>query len=218
MMSGMTKAGTTTVTARVTLAAPRSATALDRPVGQWLTNQRRPGALAGHPKRAEALADLDPDWNPAWPLDWQRQYAGLRQIREARVPVEAIEPGTTIDGDDIGRWLAKQRTPEGWARLSGRQQEMLTDVEVRPLPAPAPQEAAKAPGGAVGVFGRGVCALAQYKARTGSVTVSRGHVEVLAGSPSTASWPTPGPQAGGPPERDPWTQTPSPRPEQEEET
>lgn len=174
-----------------TLAAPRSATALDRAVGLWLSNQRRPGMLANYPKRAEALAAIDPDWNPAWPLDWQRQYAGLAQIREARVPVEAIEPGTTIDGDDIGRWLAKQRTPEGWAKLSGRQQEMLTDVEVWPVPAPAsaPREAVKAPRGAVGAFtgaagafGRGIAALAQYKARTGSVTVPRGHVEVLAGA------------------------------------
>ncbi|MFI6689618.1 Helicase associated domain protein [Streptomyces sp. NPDC050485] len=43
-----------------TLAAPRHATALDKPVGQWLTNIRRPGGLgkrpsprrtAGHPTR-----------------------------------------------------------------------------------------------------------------------------------------------------------------------
>lgn len=62
-----------------TLAAPRSATALDRPVGQWLSNQRRPGALAGHPEREATLAAIDPDWNPAWPLDWQRHYAGVRE-------------------------------------------------------------------------------------------------------------------------------------------
>ncbi|WP_381789525.1 helicase associated domain-containing protein [Streptomyces niveus] len=30
-----------------TLCAPRSAAALDKPVGQWLSNLRRPGALAG---------------------------------------------------------------------------------------------------------------------------------------------------------------------------
>ncbi|MFE2490100.1 helicase associated domain-containing protein [Streptomyces mirabilis] len=33
-----------------TLCAPRSATALDRPVGQWLSNLRRAGALEGHPE------------------------------------------------------------------------------------------------------------------------------------------------------------------------
>ncbi|WP_405672479.1 helicase associated domain-containing protein [Streptomyces uncialis] len=30
--------------------APRSASALDRPVGQWLSNLRRPGALEGRPE------------------------------------------------------------------------------------------------------------------------------------------------------------------------
>jgi hypothetical protein len=33
-----------------TLCAPRSAVALDRPVGQWLSNLRRAGALEGHPE------------------------------------------------------------------------------------------------------------------------------------------------------------------------
>ncbi|MFF5728243.1 helicase associated domain-containing protein [[Kitasatospora] papulosa] len=33
-----------------TLCAPRSAVALDRPVGQWLSNLRHPGALDGHPE------------------------------------------------------------------------------------------------------------------------------------------------------------------------
>ncbi|MFF7146162.1 helicase associated domain-containing protein [Streptomyces nodosus] len=32
-----------------TLCAPRSASALDKPVGQWLSNLRRPGALDDHP-------------------------------------------------------------------------------------------------------------------------------------------------------------------------
>ncbi|MFE7711774.1 helicase associated domain-containing protein [Streptomyces sp. NPDC057486] len=35
-----------------TLAAPRHATALDKPVGQWLTNLRRPGGLGKEPERA----------------------------------------------------------------------------------------------------------------------------------------------------------------------
>ncbi|MEV5283556.1 helicase associated domain-containing protein [Streptomyces sp. NPDC051994] len=51
-----------------TLAAPRHATALDKPVGQWLTNCRRPDGLGKDPKRAkvraEQLAAVDPEWNP----------------------------------------------------------------------------------------------------------------------------------------------------------
>lgn len=165
-----------------TLAAPRSATALDRPVGQWLSNLRRPGALGDHPERAAALAEIDPDWNPIWPLEWQRHFAGLAQLRQARVPVDAIEPGTTIDGDDIGRWLAKQRQAVVWAKLSDAQREKLTDIGVQPLTEEVPARAAKASQGASGAFERGVAALRQYKARTGSVTVPRGHVEELAGT------------------------------------
>lgn len=33
-----------------TLCAPRTATMLDKPIGQWLSNLRRPGALDGHPE------------------------------------------------------------------------------------------------------------------------------------------------------------------------
>jgi len=62
-----------------TLAAPRNATALDKPVGQWLTNIRRPGGLSKDPQRAlqraEQLAAIDPDWNPGvlgWSVDWHR--------------------------------------------------------------------------------------------------------------------------------------------------
>ncbi|MFF8595141.1 helicase associated domain-containing protein [Streptomyces sp. NPDC015220] len=41
-----------------TLCVPRPATALDRPVGQWLSNLRRPGALDGHPSGR-------PPWRPS---------------------------------------------------------------------------------------------------------------------------------------------------------
>jgi hypothetical protein len=44
---------------------------------------------------------------------------------------------------------------------------------------PEPQTPAKPSTTAVGAFERGVAALAQYKTRTGSVTVPRGHVETL---------------------------------------
>ncbi len=62
-----------------TLAAPRHAVALDKPVGQWLTNLRRPGGLGKDPeraaRRAQQLAAIDPHWNPGqlgWTVDWQR--------------------------------------------------------------------------------------------------------------------------------------------------
>lgn len=50
-----------------TLCAPRSATMLDRPIGQWLANLRRPGALEGRPEWKAALEAADEDWSPSWP-------------------------------------------------------------------------------------------------------------------------------------------------------
>ncbi|WP_439813257.1 helicase associated domain-containing protein [Streptomyces sp. P9-2] len=63
-----------------TLYAPRTATALDRPIGQWLSNPRCPEALEGHPEWETALREVDEDWNPAWTTDWQRHYAAVREL------------------------------------------------------------------------------------------------------------------------------------------
>ncbi|MFC8013633.1 DEAD/DEAH box helicase [Streptomyces cinereoruber] len=163
-----------------TLCAPRSATALDRSVGQWLSNLRRPGALDGKEGWKAALEAVDGDWNPAWPLEWQRYYAALREMFVEESALVYVEPGVTVHGMDIGRWLAKQRQPAVWAGLMDGQRERLEQLGVTPL-TPEPEETAKPSTAPVSAFERGVAALAQYKARTGSVTVPRGHVEQLEG-------------------------------------
>ncbi|WP_331742885.1 helicase associated domain-containing protein, partial [Streptomyces sp. NBC_01136] len=154
------------------------ATALDRPVGQWLSNLRRPGALAEHPEWDAALKAIDEDWNPSWPADWQRHYAALRELVRDEEGQPEVLPGFTVHGMDIGKWLAKQRKPEIWAALTERQRERLEQLGIVPL-APEPEAPAKAPTAAVSAFERGVTALAQYKARTGGVKVPRSHVERL---------------------------------------
>ncbi|MFE2094799.1 helicase associated domain-containing protein [Streptomyces sp. NPDC059460] len=90
-----------------TLAAPRHATALDKPIGQWLTNLRRPNGLRKDPERAQRrakqLAAIDPDWNPGalgWTVDWQRHYTGLGALLEAGAGLDEIVPGVTHRGDD----------------------------------------------------------------------------------------------------------------------
>ncbi|MGW8800691.1 helicase associated domain-containing protein [Streptomyces sp. NPDC055775] len=124
-----------------TLAAPRHATALDKPVGQWLTNLRRPGGLGEDPecaaRRAEQLAAIDPDRNPGqlgWTIDWQRHWAGLRVLLKGGAGLEGIVPGVTHRGDDIGRWLARQA--RGWTRLNPEQQRRLGKVGVTPAVRP----------------------------------------------------------------------------------
>ncbi|MFH8843172.1 Helicase associated domain protein [Streptomyces sp. NPDC017868] len=161
-----------------TLCAPRTATALDRPVGQWLANLRRPGALAGKPEWEAALREVDEDWNPSWPAQWQRHYAVVREMLAEETILGYVEPGVTVHGMDIGRWLARQRRPEVWAALSGGQRERLEAFGILPH-APEAMELAKPAASAGGAFERGVAALAQYKGRTGSLTVPRAHVEAL---------------------------------------
>ncbi|MDX3588915.1 DEAD/DEAH box helicase [Streptomyces europaeiscabiei] len=164
-----------------TLCAPRTATALDRKVGQWLSNLRRPGALAEHPEWEAALKEIDPDWNPAWPAEWQRHYAALRELlRDEEGPAQVL-PGFTVHGMDVGKWLARQRTPKAWQALHDGQRERLEQLGIVP-PASAPETeapAATVPQKALSTFDKGVAALAQYKTRTGSLTVPRGHVERL---------------------------------------
>ncbi|MGW4984009.1 Helicase associated domain protein [Streptomyces mirabilis] len=157
-----------------TLCAPRSAVALSRPVGQWLSNLRRPGALDGHPEWETVLKEVDEDWNPSWPAEWQRHYAVLRELVADEEGQAEVLPGFTVHGMDIGKWLARQRTPKVWQALTGGQCERLEQLGITPL-APAPEE----PTRASTTFERGVAALAQYRARTGSVKVPRAHVELL---------------------------------------
>ncbi|MGW2572983.1 Helicase associated domain protein [Streptomyces sp. NPDC001537] len=161
-----------------TLCAPRTATALDRPIGQWLSNLRRPGALAEHPEWETALTEIDPDWNPAWPADWQRHYAALRELLRDEGGQGDVLPGVTVHGMDIGRWLNKQRQHATWTTLQTGQRERLQQLGIVPLP-PEQEAPTKAPKTASGAFERGVAALAQYKARTGSVTVPRNHTETI---------------------------------------
>ncbi|OKK23091.1 helicase [Streptomyces sp. CB02488] len=161
-----------------TLCAPRSATMLDRPLGMWLANLRRPGALEGHPEWETALREVDEDWNPSWPPEWQRHYAVVREMLVEESILAYIEPGVTVHGMDIGKWLAKQRKPEVWAALVGGQRERLEAICVVPIAAEleAPANPSTTP---VSAFEKGVAALAQYKARVGSVKVPRAHVEAI---------------------------------------
>ncbi|MFI5766845.1 Helicase associated domain protein [Streptomyces sp. NPDC051563] len=175
-----------------TLAAPRHATALDRPVGQWLTNIRRPGGLGKDPvrarRRAEALATIDKDWNPGvhgWTVDWQRHYAYLHQLLTEGARLTAIKPGVTRHGEDIGRWLATQRL--NWNGLSDEQQRRLGKLGVKKA-ARARKTTAKAPGTSTSgpsaaAFQTGIQALTQYRKREGEDggLPGRGHVERLPG-------------------------------------
>jgi hypothetical protein len=71
------------------------------------------------------LKAIDPDWNPQWPADWQRHYAAVREMLvEESMPV-SVEPGVTVHGMDVGRWLERQRRHDVWHRLTDGQRKRL---------------------------------------------------------------------------------------------
>ncbi|MER5494962.1 Helicase associated domain protein [Streptomyces sp. NPDC002490] len=159
------------------------------PIGQYMANLRRTGAKKGLGKgperaamRAAQLAAIDPEWDCAWPLDWQRHYRVLADLAdtEAGGVLPPIEPGVVMDGDDLGRWLQQQQKPGIWARLLPEQQERLTKLGVRPAEAPATVLPAKGASKAQQAFQRGLVALAQWIEREGAKRpVPRGHGEEI---------------------------------------
>jgi hypothetical protein len=151
------------------------------PIGQHMANLRRKDGLGKDPERAaeraQQLTAIDPDWNCGWPLDWQRHYRVLSDLVDADGVLPDIQPGVLFEGDDIGRWLTRQREPRIWAQLSTEQQERLSALGVPPTEAlsPAPVEAAptvagtaKGPSKAQQAFQRGVQALTQWIEREGA--------------------------------------------------
>jgi superfamily II DNA or RNA helicase len=159
------------------------------PVGQHLANLRRKGGLGKDPERAaqraKQLAAIDPDWDCPWPLDWQRHYRVLADLVDADGVLPAIEPGVLFEGDDLGKWLERQKNPGTWAQLSSEQQERLSALGVQPAetpsPAPAAARATKGPSKAQQAFQRGLAALAQWVEREGADRpVPRGHSEQIA--------------------------------------
>uniref|UniRef100_UPI00186449F8 helicase associated domain-containing protein n=1 Tax=Streptomyces xinghaiensis TaxID=1038928 RepID=UPI00186449F8 len=151
------------------------------PVGEHMANLRRQGSLGKSPERAAAraaqLAQIDPDWNCPWPLDWQRHYAVLRDLAadEPDGVLPNIAPGVLFEGDDLGTWLHRQR--RSWAELSEEQQQRLKALGVKPAERPASAPTAIS-GGKGPAFQRGLAALTQWIQREGiQKAVPRGHVE-----------------------------------------
>jgi hypothetical protein len=86
----------------------------------------------------------------------------------------------TFDGDDVGRWLKRQR--RDWELLSTEQQKRLSGIGVQPAPAPPPAPATRGaarPSKAQQAFQRGLAALAQWIEREGQRPVPRGHREQI---------------------------------------
>ncbi|MFJ9034459.1 Helicase associated domain protein [Streptomyces sp. NPDC102274] len=155
------------------------------PIGQHLANLRRKGGLGKDQeraaKRAQQLTAIDPDWDCPWPLDWQRHYRVLADLVDADGVLPYIAPGVVYEGDDVGKWLQRQKQPGTWAQLLPEQQERLSNLGVQPAQVPSPALAAaratKGPAKAQQAFQRGLAALTQWVEREGQRPVPRGHSE-----------------------------------------
>ncbi|MFD4144290.1 Helicase associated domain protein [Streptomyces sp. NPDC058572] len=158
------------------------------PIGQHLANLRRKSGLGKDrertAERAEQLAGIDPDWNCPWPLDWQRHHRVLADLVDADGHLPDIAPGVVFDGDDLGKWLQRQKQSGTWKQLSTEQQQRLTQLGVQPTAAPSPAPAAtratKGPTKAQAAFQRGLAALTQWVEREGAHRpVPRSHSEQI---------------------------------------
>ncbi|WP_078627037.1 Helicase associated domain protein [Streptomyces exfoliatus] len=84
------------------------------PLGEWLNRQRELAKKRSSPSPTQqALATIDPWWNPPWPILWQRAY---HQARE-----HPRHPTTR-------HWLQSQR--RGWPLLHPDQQHLLTTASL----------------------------------------------------------------------------------------
>ncbi|MFI0020100.1 helicase associated domain-containing protein [Streptomyces griseus] len=165
------------------LACPKSTVWEGVPVGQWLSNLRRPGGLGANSDRAlerrRALEAIDPEWNPTgWSVDWQRHYAAARVLlAEEQGGVELL-PGVTVNGCDVGTWTTRQTDPAVWDTLLPEQQKRLEELGLTRRAETAPAATA-GKGGKGGAFERGITALAQYVQREGHLKVPRQHTETV---------------------------------------
>lgn len=71
-----------------------------------------------------------------------------------------------FEGDDLGKWLQRQKNPGAWAQLSTEQHERLSKLGMQPAEAPSPVPAARVrkggPSKAQAAFQRGLAALMQW--------------------------------------------------------
>ncbi|MFJ3498831.1 Helicase associated domain protein [Streptomyces sp. NPDC086091] len=126
------------------------------PLGQWLANQRNHWRTDRQPlpaARAQALAAIDPWWNPPWHLTWQRHYYHARNAAAD----QHLHPDTgfsDLDDSPAGRWLLGQCST--YDELHDGQQRLLAEIGItaevartardRARTAPKAPAAAPAPG------------------------------------------------------------------------
>ncbi|MET9438060.1 Helicase associated domain protein [Streptomyces sp. NPDC006551] len=147
-------------------------------LGRWLATQRkRADQLTA--ARTKALEDLDPHWNPAWPLTWQRTYQAARHHRKAGHNLADVPRiFVTREGIRLGEWLRAQRsTPPAHPG----QLLLLQDLGLHTTTPPSGQQLSLS--ARERSLQRGLEAAAAFLAREGHLKVPQRHIEQLATGP-----------------------------------
>ncbi|MFD6967426.1 Helicase associated domain protein [Streptomyces sp. NPDC059949] len=98
------------------LATPTNEMVGDFALGRWLTTRRhaaRERAAQGlAPDTADtALTEIDPYWNPSWPIAWQRLYYTARTYAESSITLDDLPADFLTDDDEpLGTWVSTQST------------------------------------------------------------------------------------------------------------
>ncbi|WP_327348938.1 helicase associated domain-containing protein [Streptomyces europaeiscabiei] len=100
------------------------------PLGQWLSNQRRHRRANRQPLaavRAQALAAIDPWWNPPWNLTWQRSYYRARDAADGLL-LQAENGFDDLGDCGAADWLWRQCAT--YDQLHPEQRQLLTDIGI----------------------------------------------------------------------------------------
>ncbi|WP_327740465.1 Helicase associated domain protein (plasmid) [Streptomyces nojiriensis] len=98
------------------LAVAYNETIGDYAFGRWLTNRRNTARTRAEnglePDPTDtALAEIDPCWNPPWPIGWQRLYYTARTYADASITLDDLPTDFLTDDDEpLGEWVRTQST------------------------------------------------------------------------------------------------------------
>ncbi|MFG2949303.1 DEAD/DEAH box helicase [Streptomyces adustus] len=178
------------------LLPPTTAVWDDYPIGTWAKNARAAARRTAEnaqrrangesvsytgelpESRMEALADLDPGWCPvAWEIGWQRAYRLTLAHVKAGGSLPAGVGELIVQGEDLGVWVAGQRT--GWDKLMPAQHWLLENIGIEPPTEGEP--AVGAPRSQDARWAASLAAARQFHARKGHLLVPRKHLETIMG-------------------------------------
>ncbi|MGW4022106.1 Helicase associated domain protein [Streptomyces sp. NPDC005009] len=137
-------------------------------LGRWLATQR---TRAHHltAERTAALADLDPWWNPPWPIAWQRAYHTVRRQLEQEGAASSA-----------GEWCTAQQKRAH--DLHPEQRRLLVSLGLKALNTPAHRAGNSVLSARERAFARGLAAARAYREREGHLNVPQRHIEEIDGA------------------------------------